>query len=631
MPEYLAPGVYVEEVEIGAKPIEGVSTSTAGFVGFAERGPLNKPTLVTSFAEYQRIFGGYLDESYGKLRWLPYAVQGFFENGGKRLYVIRVASDEAKRSSGFIPNIAGKDTALGEDAQAKSKELTLEDTAGLEAEDVLLIKDSQYEYVKIKSIDGNKATLTEELKYGHKKGASVKKLTPAVKVEASSEGTWGNRIKIFVQPSSMGRATVKEVDQNYLTLDTISGIYAGSIIRLPDGNYVKVTEVIKTENKVVLEGNVSVEADSEVFTDEFDIIILFDEFTEVFKNLSMNEEHPNYVKRIINENSKLITVVDDSGGDKQLIPDKDLKWYWKLGGGDDGIPDENKVNEVYEGKDSPEPAERTGMYALKNIDEISIVAIPGITTQHLQDKLISHCDEMKDRFAVLDSEENANLDKIQKQRTLYDSKYAALYYPWIKIFDPLSKKNVCAPPSGHVCGVYARVDAEKGVHKAPANEKLNGVVGLERDITKGQQEILNPKGVNCIRAFPGRGIRIWGARTLSSDPTWKYINVRRLFLYLEESIEEGTQWVVFEPNDERLWARVKQTITQFLTRVWKDGALMGNTPEEAFFVKCDRTTMTQDDIDNGRLIVLIGVAPVKPAEFVVFRIAQWAGGSAVTE
>ncbi|RLI73951.1 hypothetical protein DRP04_15240, partial [Archaeoglobales archaeon] len=253
MPEYLAPGVYVEEVEIGAKPIEGVSTSTAGFVGFAERGPLNKPTLVTSFAEYQRIFGGYLDESYGKLRWLPYAVQGFFENGGKRLYVIRVASDEAKRSSGFIPNIAGKDTALGEDAQAKSKELTLEDTAGLEAEDVLLIKDSQYEYVKIKSIDGNKVTLTEELKYGHKKGASVKKLTPAVKVEASSEGTWGNRIKIFVQPSSMGRATVKEVDQNYLTLDTISGIYAGSIIRLPDGNYVKVTEVIKTENKVVLE------------------------------------------------------------------------------------------------------------------------------------------------------------------------------------------------------------------------------------------------------------------------------------------------------------------------------------------------------------------------------------------
>jgi len=180
-------------------------------------------------------------------------------------------------------------------------------------------------------------------------------------------------------------------------------------------------------------------------------------------------------------------------------------------------------------------------------------------------------------------------------------------------------------------GIFSRSDQDRGVHKAPANEVVRGAVGLKYLLNTGEQDILNPIGVNCIRSFPGRGIRVWGARTLSSNTLWKYINVRRLFLFLEESIEEGTQWVVFEPNDEKLWARVKQTITQFLTRVWKDGALMGTTTEEAFFVRCDRTTMTQDDIDNGRLIVLIGVAPVKPAEFVIFRIAQWQGGSEVSE
>jgi phage tail sheath protein FI len=187
------------------------------------------------------------------------------------------------------------------------------------------------------------------------------------------------------------------------------------------------------------------------------------------------------------------------------------------------------------------------------------------------------------------------------------------------------------PPGGHVAGIYARSDTERGVHKAPANETVRGVVDLEFQITKGEHDILNPRGVNVIRAFPGRGIRVWGARTLSSNTLWKYINVRRLFIFLEGSIEEGTQWVVFEPNDPKLWARVRAGLTEFLTRVWKDGALFGNTAEEAFFVKCDETTMTQADIDNGRLICIIGVAPVKPAEFVIFRIAQWRGGSSVTE
>jgi phage tail sheath protein FI len=188
--------------------------------------------------------------------------------------------------------------------------------------------------------------------------------------------------------------------------------------------------------------------------------------------------------------------------------------------------------------------------------------------------------------------------------------------------DPSVKRNVYVAPSGHMAGIYARVDVERGVHKAPANEVIRGITKIAQDVTKREQDLLNPKGINALRFFPGRGNRVWGARTLSSDSSWKYINVRRLFIFVEESIDEGTQFVVFEPNDEPLWARVRQTITNFLTTVWRSGALQGTKPDEAFFVKCDRTTMTQDDIDNGRLICLIGIAPVKPAEFVIFRIQQ---------
>jgi Bacteriophage tail sheath protein len=286
------------------------------------------------------------------------------------------------------------------------------------------------------------------------------------------------------------------------------------------------------------------------------------------------------------------------------------------------------------------PGARTGLNAFNEIDEVNIVCIPGVTSTTVQKAMITHCETMKDRFCILDAVESSDMTEIQAQKdnVVSTDGYAALYYPWIKVpvesLDANSKVQLDVkfmPPSGYVAGIYARSDTNRGVHKAPANELVRDVQELEVSITKGEQGILNPKGINCIRSFPGRGILVWGARTTASNTLWKYINVRRLFLFLEESIEEGTQWVVFEPNDEKLWARVIQTIRQFLTKVWKDGALMGSTPEEAFFVKCDRTTMTQDDIDNGRLICMIGVAPVKPAEFVVFRIAQWQGGSAVSE
>ena len=214
----------------------------------------------------------------------------------------------------------------------------------------------------------------------------------------------------------------------------------------------------------------------------------------------------------------------------------------------------------------------------------------------------------------------------------YDSKYAAMYYPWLEVFDPASGHNIPVPPSGHMAGVWARSDATRGVHKAPANEVVRGAVEVENQITKGEHDLLNPVGINCVRAFPGRGIRIWGARTLSSDPSWRYINVRRLFNYVETSILGGTSWVVFEPNDPDLWGRMRRTISGFLYRVWLDGALFGTTPEQAYYVKCDDETNPSEVIEAGQVVCEIGIAPVKPAEFVVFRLAQLPSGtSAVAE
>lgn len=503
MPEYLAPGVYIEEIEIGAKPIEGVSTSTAGFLGQTERGPTD-PRLVTGFEQFQRLYGGYIKDSY-----LAYAVDGFFRNGGQRC---------------FIGRIVGK-------GAAESK---------------------------------------KSLKKGEKNVIAVKAIGP---------GSWGDRIAVKVEKASLS--------------DSNPNLFKLTVIYWKD----EPPKPPKPEKKEPT-------------------------LTKVYDNLSPDPtSSDNYEKRVngISNLIELERVTDDR-------PD-DSKDFELLTEGKDG----NKIKlEDYQGNPLADPGERSGLVAFEEVDEISIVCIPDEhSITGLTGAVVDHCENMKDRFAIIQAAQTAGT--VGKLRPPKDSKYAGFYYPWIKIIDPLTGINKLIPPGGHIAGIYARSDQELGVHKAPANEVARGVTELQFKITKGDQDILNPRGVNCIRAFPARGIRVWGARTTSSDPLWKYINVRRLFLFLEESIEEGTQWVVFEPNNEKLWARVKQTITQFLTRVWKDGALMGTTPEEAFFVKCDRTTMTQDDIDNGRLIVLIGVAPVKPAEFVIFRIAQWPGGSEVTE
>lgn len=284
---------------------------------------------------------------------------------------------------------------------------------------------------------------------------------------------------------------------------------------------------------------------------------------------------------------------------------------------------------LYIGQDNG-PGTRTGLKAFEDVEEINILCAPGQTDPVIQDAVLSHCENMRYRFAVLDSPEvieKGGVDKLPKPR---DSKYGAYYFPWIEVYDPY-KGNVFQPPSGYMCGVYARSDGERGVHKAPANELVRGALGLRYNITKGEQDILNPKGINCIRAFSNRGIRVWGARTISSDASWRYINVRRLFNMVEQSIEIGTQWAVFEPNDQRLWKRITRDLTAFLMRLWRQGALFGKTPEEAFYVKCDDETNPPEVIDAGQLICEIGMCPVKPAEFVVFRIGQMPSGGDVSE
>ncbi|MCA9872121.1 MAG: phage tail sheath family protein [Ardenticatenaceae bacterium] len=289
-------------------------------------------------------------------------------------------------------------------------------------------------------------------------------------------------------------------------------------------------------------------------------------------------------------------------------------------------------------------AERTGINGLEALDDVSLILCPDLMAgydgsnaakemvKQVQTAMIAHCENQKYRFAILDTPPGLNAQQVKEWRNQvnFDSAYAAMYYPWIEVADlsdsPQTSKMV--PPSGHIVGIYNRTDSERGVHKAPANEVVLGATNLEINLTKGEQDGLNPIGVNCIRSFPGRGIRVWGARTLSSDGSWRYINVRRLFIMVGASLEASMGWVVFEPNDSTLWAKVTRDVTSFLRLVWRSGALFGATPEQAFYVKCDEELNPAEVRDLGQLIIEIGMAPVKPAEFVIFRLSQWAGANA---
>lgn len=585
MPEYLSPGVYVEEYESGAIPMEGVGTSTAGFIGLAEKGDvIGKPQLVTSFSDYVRIFGGYLSETkFGDKRYLPYAVEHFFINGGSRAFVMRVCPADAK--------------------------------------------------------------------------CAATKSDSALSFTAKNPGEWGNRVKVTVSPVSRVKTQVYEVEGNSATVRSVDGFNIGDIVEFADGKTSVYNKITAIEEKIITFENAvnpsiidkSLVPTKFIKSSEIDVSVKYGDIKEDYLFVSLNTESADYICSRMSR-SELVTVeVAAIKAAAKPIENKDKKdapapavsgfaspfesvggkgdaMLLQLSGGTDGNAAAISASD-YIGSDGG-PGKRTGIQAFIENSDVSIMSVPGIAIPEVQMSLISHCENMKNRFAVLDMpKERKKTDELLEYRDMFDSSYAAFYHPWVQIFDPLSKKNIIAPPSGSVVGIYARTDSGVGVHKAPANEVVRSCTGLSCSYNTTEQDMLNPKGVNLIRSFPGRGIRVWGARTASSNATWKYVNVRRLFIYLEESIRANTNWVVFEPNTEALWGRVKRTIEMFLASTWRSGALAGSSPSEAFFVDIGRSTMTQDDIDNGRLICVIGAAPVKPAEFVVFRIGQYTSES----
>ena len=574
MAEYLSPGVYVEEYDSGATPMQGVSTSTAGFVGLAERGPVaGQPQLVTSFSDYKRIYGGYLsDAAYGGNRFLPYAVEQFFANGGARAYIMRAVPVDAKAGSV---------------------------TSGV------------------------------------------------LKITAANPGAWSEDLRVTVSPASKAKTQVLAANGADLTLKNADGFNAGDVVELFDGKTAAYATIKSALDKVItLDAPCSLDvADSKVGTAkyiktcEITLSARLGENVETYENLSLKPDALNNVC-VKTGKSDLITV--EVAPVKAAAPAKDGKdapakaasivpyelcggsgseLVLSLQGGSNGSV-RNVAADAFLGKDDG-PGKRTGLQAFQENGNVSILAIPGITAPEVQAALIGFGEAKKSCFAILDVPiELKKTNDVANFRDMYDSTYAAMYHPWLEMYDAGARRPAYFPPSGAMAGIYARTDLERGVHKAPANEVVRGCTGLSCAYNEGEQDILNPIGVNLIRAFTGRGIRVWGARTISSNGLWKYLNVRRLFIYVEESIKANTNWVVFEPNSTTLWSRVTRTIEAFLATCWRDGALAGSTPSEAFFVECGPTTMTQDDIDNGRLICQIGIAPVKPAEFVIFRITQ---------
>ena len=515
--EYLSPGVYVEEINTGPRPIEGVGTAMAAFVGFAPAGPVNDPQLITNWSQYVDKFGsaenGGPKDPHMPGAYLSHSVYGYFLNGGGRCYVTRIGATKGKGKK--------HQPALQLTAKGSKSPLLL-----VQAKDEAQTNDVE---IEVKPPTG----------------------------DAPPEGTFTVRIKL---------GSVEEVYDN-LTMSRGKGVR-------------NAVETINALSKLV----VVVEAPATG--------------TAVERALETG----------------LFTL--------KAVPTANLP----------AVQANNFQGNV---------AERTGIQGLEIAEDVTMVCCPDLMSayqagiidrdgvKNVQQAMIDHCTKLGDRMAILDSLPDLSPQEMLKwrQETNYDSKFAALYYPWIKVGGP-EGKAIAVPPSGHIAGIYARNDKERGVHKAPANEVIAGAVEAEVKITKGEQDDMNPRGINCIRVFNGRGIRVWGARTLSSDAAWRYINVRRLFSFVEKSIERGTQWVVFEPNDPDLWARVKRDVGAFLTTVWRDGALFGLTASEAFFVKCDEELNPPEVRDQGKLIIEIGMAPVKPAEFVIFRLSQFSGGGA---
>jgi uncharacterized protein len=512
MPTYLTPGVYVEEVPSANKPIEGVGTSVAAFVGLLPGGPFNTPMRISNWTQFSKIFGDPINPENGPFMegaYMAHSVYGFFQNGGSNCWIVRVGSG----SNGSGPGRA-------------------------------------------------QAALP----------AAADQSLPAYRAEALKE--IAGPVQVEVAEQEVAQEEGKEPEKTYR------------------------------------------------------IVVTAGDQREEFDGLVLKRGRQNLATKVT-QASQLIKIEDLTA---QLPEDKRTPQTgtFTLSA---PSPEPTVVSPAdFEG----DTARRRGMGGVSAVDEVTILLMPdlwgigdGTTVKDLQGKMIAHCENMGDRMAIVDPPPDLLPQDVLNWRmneSGFDSKMAALYYPWIEVQDPLTRRPMMVPPSGHVAGVWCRVDDTRGVHKAPANEVVRGANGLAFQITQAEQGGLNTNGINCIRSFPGRGIRVWGARTLSSDPEWRYINVRRLFNYVSESIMQGTQWSVFEPNDQFLWLQLRNSVQSFLTNTWRSGALFGNTPTDAFFVKCDAETNPPEVIDAGQVVCEIGIAPVKPAEFVIFRLSQFSGG-----
>jgi len=625
MPQYLTPGVYLEKIDEYQAGIAKTRTDIAGFVGIAEKGPLNSPVRIESWKQFQATFGTYIPQGY-----LAYAVNGFFANEGKVCYVVRIADI----------NTAGK---------AEKAAITLLDKNGI----------------------------------------------PTLEITALSEGQWGGKIKVLLSESSLGTTssggpTLQPGDGSYSIVKSAIGFETGSLVKVFQNNAGTVIEkyhyaasVDIGQRKIIWE--VALEHTPTDFDFSQPIYFSTLEFTltftlnnsikEIFTNLSLRLDHSRYVSSIINGNSQLVTVKNLGSGTSvpKHLPDpvKLTKGFVYLEGGKDGtgsITIDDIIGDL-------SADEKRGLRCFEDVDEVAMIVIPDIMIrpgdtgeyrtlktepclpdieefssgaslvklapifsdediERAQQAMIDHCERLKDRVAILDSPVGLDIAEVLEWRDKFASAYAALYFPWIVVKDPLRLDgNITCPlpPSGHIAGVYARTDLLKGVHKAPANEEISGAEDIVLAIDDAQQELLNPENVNCIRSFPGRGIMIWGARTLSREALWRYINIRRLMIMIEESVEESMQWAVFEPNDARLRNGIKLAASTFLQELWRKGALSGETAEQAFYVKCDEDNNPQEVIDNGRVITEIGAAPSVPGEFVVFRIGRVKDGFQIME
>ena len=614
MPEYLAPGVYVEETSFRSKSIEGVSTTTTGFVGPARYGPIDlEPEIITSLGEFERTYGDRqklnFSDAAGMDNYLWHAARAFFEEGGKRLYISRVfkprSAGDNGRASATLPSAGGAgsvtiearfpgeagnmrvrfDLVVGQNILGRDEDGNVR-AAGLLDKDVVWMGDIA-------------SPISSPLNAGQLYRVSVDQATQTFRF--TSSGSPGEVLQLN-QMNPEGGDVIRTLAVSVTVIPNDPSSFPETWAALPvEPGHLQAGMPDSLTAKFALEPNNLAEARS--------LPIVIDPLKTMTNGIDV-------LRALFN-----IDPLNFTNPDQQTFAEVALT------GGDDGA---RPTATEYEGVEEPR---KTGLKIFEDIDDISIVAAPGSTFGYenvfradantIINNLIRHARTMRYRIAVLDSGDKQSISQVRDQRARFDSSYAALYYPWVRVLDPVTRKEINLPPSGFVAGIYARNDINRAVYKAPANEVVNLALGFEKLLNKAQQDVLNPEGINCFRFFEGRGFRLWGARTISSDPEWKYVNLRRYFAYLEHSIDKGTQWAVFEPNGEALWGNVRRTIEDFMFNEWQMGALLGDKPEKAYFVKCDRSTMTQNDLDNGRLVCLVGLAPLRPAEFVIIRIGQW--------